>query len=73
MSPEVLGRLFEPFFTTKPEGTGLGLATARRFALLHGGWIAVESELGRGTTLTLFLPCAENKNTAEVPHRAAIS
>jgi nitrogen-specific signal transduction histidine kinase/CheY-like chemotaxis protein len=56
IAPEVLDRVFEPFFTTKENGTGLGLATAQQIA--HGlrGEITVASELGVGTTFTLWVP-----------------
>jgi PAS domain S-box-containing protein len=56
MSPETAARVFEPFFTTKGHGTGLGLATADQITRDAGGEITVGSELGRGTTFTLWLP-----------------
>ena len=61
MSPEVLARASEPFFTTKPrgKGTGLGLAMARGFAEQSGGAFAIKSEAGRGTTISLWLPVAD--------------
>ncbi|CAB4956224.1 unannotated protein [freshwater metagenome] len=56
--PEVLARAFEPFFTTKKvgSGTGLGLSTVYSFAQQSGGWAAMESTEGVGTTVTIFLP-----------------
>jgi PAS domain S-box-containing protein len=61
MEPEVIERAFEPFFTTKKigEGTGLGLSMAYGFAEQSGGFLAIESEIGRGTSLRLYLPRAE--------------
>ncbi|MDR3534713.1 MAG: ATP-binding protein [Rhodopila sp.] len=58
MAPDVLARAGERFFTTKPsgQGTGLGLAGAREFAERAGGKLSIETELGRGTTVTLWLP-----------------
>jgi PAS domain S-box-containing protein len=58
MSPEVLAKVFEPFFTTKPvgKGTGLGLAMVHGFAEQLGGKADIESHLGTGTTICVYLP-----------------
>ncbi|MEW6434306.1 MAG: HAMP domain-containing sensor histidine kinase [Myxococcota bacterium] len=58
MAPEVKARVFEPFFTTKEpgEGTGLGLAVAWGIVEDHGGFIAVDSAPGQGSTFTIHLP-----------------
>ncbi len=61
MDEVVVARVFEPFFTTKPvgEGTGLGLAMVYGLAQQHGGFVQVQSEVGVGTTVSLFLPLLE--------------
>jgi signal transduction histidine kinase len=55
---EDLQRVFEPFFTTKAvgKGTGLGLFLSRETVLAHGGSLTIESEVGKGTTVTVALP-----------------
>jgi CheY-like chemotaxis protein len=59
MAPEVRERAFERFFSTKEgKGTGLGLASAHRFAKQHGGCVSLHSAPGRGTTVVVFLPRA---------------
>jgi PAS domain S-box-containing protein len=58
IAPDVLHKIFDPFFTTKPigKGTGLGLSQVHGFAYQAGGTVRVESELGKGTTVTILLP-----------------
>jgi signal transduction histidine kinase len=59
IAPTDLGKVFDPFFSTKASGfgTGLGLPVASEIVRLHGGWIDLESELGRGTRVAVLLPC----------------
>lgn len=61
MSAESLSRVFEPYFTTKSAGSGLGLLIVRRIVREHGGEMAIESNEGKGLTLTIRLPYLDKR------------
>lgn len=63
--PENIEKIFSPFFTTKKTGTGLGLSTVASIVKRHGGQIGVQSEVGVGTTFTVFLPPASEEIKVE--------
>ncbi len=66
ISEENVKKIFNPFFTTKVKGTGLGLATAYSIVKRHEGAITVDSVVGKGTTVSVFLP-AVKKTVLEIP------
>jgi len=80
MPPDVMARAFDPFFTTKPigQGTGLGLSMIYGFARQSGGQVRIYSEIGRGTTVSIYLPRSFDQADSDDPvvpaaaaHRAA--
>lgn len=67
MDRETMSRMFEPFYTTKKtgEGTGLGLAMVEQIVRTHRGCLCVESALGKGTTVSIYLPVMEPQRAQE--------
>jgi signal transduction histidine kinase len=55
---DVLAQIGKPFFTTRPEGTGLGIGQVQRILGTVGGTFAIESDVGRGSTVTFTIPKA---------------
>ena len=64
MDQKTLERVFEPFYTTKFQGRGLGMAAVYGIVKKHGGFVYVASELGKGTTVSIYLPCASAADAA---------
>ena len=59
--PELRQKIFEVFYSTRGGGTGLGLPIAQKILETHGGWIDLETEIGRGTTFILHLRCVNRE------------
>ena len=75
IAPDVLSKVFDPFFTTKPigKGTGLGLSQVHGFAHQAGGTVKIESELGKGTRVTILLPREQLRPQAAAGETVSIS
>jgi len=71
IAPDVLDKIFDPFFTTKASGSGLGLAIAYSIARRHGGFIHVDTEVGKGSTFSLELPALADREAAVAPEAEA--
>lgn len=69
---ENLQKIFDPFFTTKQKGSGLGLAICHSIVKKHSGWITVESSIGKGTLLSIYLP-ASREATMQTPSKKQAS
>ncbi len=69
---EIINKIFDPYFTTQAigQGSGMGLAVAHGIVNNHGGTIAVESELDRGSTFKIYLPLIENQTTAKLERKS---
>jgi nitrogen-specific signal transduction histidine kinase/ActR/RegA family two-component response regulator len=69
--PDIRDRIFDPFFTTKPkgEGTGLGLSVVHGIAKAMGGVVTVESERGKGTEFSVYMPVAQGDEILAAPER----
>ncbi len=75
MEEQVRSRVFDPFFTTKTldRGTGLGLSTVYGIARQHGGWVICESQVGVGTTFSVFLPTGQAEDPQPLSKAIPIS
>jgi signal transduction histidine kinase len=70
--PDALEQIFEPFYTRKEHGTGLGLSIAKQIVEEHGGEIRVESELGKGSRFSVFLP-ADDAHTIDPTQQTRVA
>jgi PAS domain S-box-containing protein len=70
--PDVIPRVFDPFFTTKEVGKGSGLGLSQVYGFVHqsGGTVTIDSELGKGTSIVLYLPRADREATPAAPRVA---
>ncbi len=57
MDPDTVRRVFEPFFSTKFEGRGLSMAAVFGIIKKHNGWIGLDSQIGKGSNVRIYLPC----------------
>ena len=70
IAPEIIGKIFDPYFSTKEKASGLGLASSYSIIKNHGGFIAVESKVGAGSTFSIYLPAAAESIAPDKPSAA---
>jgi two-component system cell cycle sensor histidine kinase/response regulator CckA len=70
---ELLGKIFDPYFSTKKTGSGLGLSTVYSILRRHEGGITVESQLGVGTTFTIYIPAVKDLVSSEREETSAVT
>jgi len=73
IDPATLERIFEPFFTTKPDSRGMGLPASLGIVQSHGGRLLIRSELGQGTTATVWLPAAPKDESQPPPNHVTVT
>jgi len=66
IQPDILDKIFDPYFSTKSGGSGLGLAICHSIISKHDGHITVQSQLGKGTTFTIYLPASSKAGPIEI-------
>ena len=72
MDEETKNGIFEPFYTTKFQGRGMGMAAVHGIVRNHDGWIFVDSELGKGTTVRIYLPAIEIEIKKQIKTKAEV-
>jgi PAS domain S-box-containing protein len=73
MDAETKRKIFEPFFTRKFQGRGLGMAAVYGIVKNHGGWISIESQLGKGTVVRMYFPAVEDKPKEIIKPKAELA
>ncbi len=70
---EIIDKIFDPYFTTKQKGSGLGLAICHSIISKHDGYLTVESQAGKGSKFSIYLPAAEHADVEETKQQAIAS